>query len=225
MLMLNAAAALPPGSETRHQSLAWFSSDGRMWGEAVEIGDPNVWLWGVGWHQRMAYGIGYSTGEKRFARLYMSRDGMRYESLVENLYDQGSPSEGVVVFTGESTALCLLRRDGKDGNALLGRAQAPYRAWTWQDLGARIGGPRMLRLEDGRIIVAGRLYDGKERTALCWLDPDKGKLKEFLDLPSGGDTGYPGLVFQDGLLWVSYYSSHEGKAAIYVAKVDLGGKR
>ena len=29
------------------------------------------------------------------------------------------------------------------------------------------------------------------------------------------------MVVHDGLLWVSYYSSHEGKASIYLAKVKL----
>src|SRR5205085_7380324 len=42
-----------------------------------------------------------------------------------------------------------------------------------------------------------------------------------LTLPSGGDTSYAGLVWHEGLLWVSYYSSHEGKASIYLAKVRL----
>ncbi|OQB35591.1 MAG: hypothetical protein BWY09_02248 [Candidatus Hydrogenedentes bacterium ADurb.Bin179] len=42
-----------------------------------------------------------------------------------------------------------------------------------------------------------------------------------LELPSGGDTSYPGLVWYDGLLWVSYYASHEGKTSIYLAKVKL----
>ncbi len=55
---------------------------------------------------------------------------------------------------------------------------------------------------------------------LCWIER-KGLLTEFLKLPSGGDTSYPGLVWHDGLLWVSYYSSHEGKSSIYLAKVRL----
>ena len=42
-----------------------------------------------------------------------------------------------------------------------------------------------------------------------------------LTLPSGGDTSYAGMVWHDGLLWVSYYSSHEGKTAIYLARVKL----
>ena len=43
----------------------------------------------------------------------------------------------------------------------------------------------------------------------------------FLELPSGGDTSYPGLVWYDGILWVSYYSSHEGKTSIYLAKLTV----
>ena len=48
-----------------------------------------------------------------------------------------------------------------------------------------------------------------------------GDYEPALTLPSGGDTSYPGLVWHDGLLWVSYYSSHEGKSAIYLAKVKV----
>jgi hypothetical protein len=79
----------------------------------------------------------------------------------------------------------------------------------------------MLRLPDGRFVAAVRLYDGHQRTSLCWIEPQSGKLSEFLKLPSAGDTSYAGLVLHDGLLWVSYYSSHEGKTAIYLAKVKM----
>jgi len=43
----------------------------------------------------------------------------------------------------------------------------------------------------------------------------------FALLAFGGDTSYAGLVLHDGLLWVSYYSLHEGKTSIYLAKVQL----
>ncbi|MEX0854059.1 MAG: hypothetical protein WD036_12380, partial [Bauldia sp.] len=83
----------------------------------------------------------------------------------------------------------------------------------------KIGGPNMIRLSDGQLVAVVRLYDGQQRTSLCWLDPDAGTLTEALKLPSGGDTSYAGLVWHEGLLWISYYSSHEGKAAVYLARV------
>ena len=46
-------------------------------------------------------------------------------------------------------------------------------------------------------------------------------MTECLQLPSGGDTSYAGLVEHDELIWVSYYSSHEDKTAIYLAKVEV----
>lgn len=220
LMLIGAAASGQPG-EIRHQTLAWFSSDGRTWGEPVQIGDPNVWLWRLTWNKGRAYGIGYSTTGKQFLRLYTSRDGLRYETLADRLYDAGSPSETSILFLDDDTALCLLRRDAEGAHAMLGRARPPYRAWTWKDLGVKLGGPHMIRLPDGRIVAAGRLEEGRVRTGLCWLDPEAGTLKEFLALPSGGDSSYPGLAYYDGLLWVSYYSSHEGKTGIYLAKVAI----
>ena len=41
-------------------------------------------------------------------------------------------------------------------------------------------------------------------------------------LPSGGDCSYPGLVWHENLLWMSYYSSHEDNhTSIYLAKVKF----
>ena len=53
--------------------------------------------------------------------------------------------------------------------------------------------------------------------------PKSGTLTPALKLPSSGDTSYAGMVWHDERLWVSYYSSHEGKTSIYVAKVKLPG--
>lgn len=219
-LMLCGAEALHDKSKKTHQSLAWFSKDGRTWSDKHQIGDPDFWLWRVTWHKDRAYGIGYGCGKDQSIRLYSSSDGKKFDTLVERLFDVGSPNETSLVFDHD-TCYCLLRRDGKGTKGLLGISPAPYTKWEWKDLGQRIGGPTMMRLPDGRFIAAVRLYDGKVRTSLCWLDPRTGKLTEALKLPSGGDTSYAGLVLHEGLLWVSYYSSHEGKTSIYLAKVQL----
>lgn len=221
-LMLLGAGAWHKPKPATHQSLVWFSEDGRKWSDAVEIGEPDMWLWRATWHKGKAYGVGYGTNKsKRLVRLYQSADGRDWETLVPNLFDQGYPNETSLLFDDRDACLCLLRRDGGSRTAQLGSSQPPYTEWRWKDLGAATGGPKMIRLPNGRIVAATRLYDRKVRTSLSWIDPEAGTMKEFLTLPSGGDTSYAGLVWHDDLLSVSYYSSHEGKTSIYLAKVKL----
>lgn len=222
-LMLYAAEFLHDRSRHSYQSLVWFSRDGRNWGERHPIGEPDFWIWRITWHKGVAYGIGYGCAKDQSIRLYISKDGKKFETLVERLYDKGYPNETGLVFVGD-TAYCLLRRDGTgqgNNSGLIGIAQPPYIRWEWKDLRVQIGGPQMIQLPDGRFVGAVRLYDKKIRTSLCWIDPKEGKLTEFLPLPSGGDTSYPGMVLHQDQLWISYYSSHEGKTSIYLAKLPL----
>jgi hypothetical protein len=78
-------------------------------------------------------------------------------------------------------------------------------------------------------LVGGRKIpnDNNPKTVLSWLAGDK--LVDMLELPSGGDTSYPGFIAlndKKGLL--SYYSSHEGSnsklapCSIYLAELSLG---
>ncbi len=223
-LMLNGAGMIAD-ADVRYYSMVWFSSDdGRTWTKGRQIGDPGFWLWRTQWHDDMAYSMGYSTDRERTQRklrLYRSKDGGKFETLVEQLSAPAGCGEDTILFMKDQSALCLLRHETGDRMAQLGTASQPYTNWKWRDLNLRIGGPNMIQLPDGRILAATRLYRGGARTSLSWLDPDNGKLTEVLKLPSGGDTSYAGLVLHEGLLWVSYYSSHEAKTSIYLAKVRI----
>lgn len=223
-LMLSGAEALHDKSVQSHQSLVWFSDDGYNWSEKNKIGDPDFWLWRTTWHNNMAYNFGYACGETKSLRLYESTDGKNFKTIVENMNIEGYPNETSIVFSGD-TAYCLLRCDGENKSGLLGISLPPYTTWNWKDLGVRIGGPQMILLPDGRLLAAVRLYGGESRsqarTSLCRINPQTGKLTEALQLPSGGDTSYAGMVWHRNMLWVSYYSSHEEKTSIYLAKVKL----
>jgi hypothetical protein len=223
-LMLSGAEALHDKSVHTHQSLVWFSEDGKNWSEKHKIGDPDFWLWRTTWHNQNAYSFGYACGEKKLLRLYKSNDGKSFETLVADLGIDSYPNETSIEFKGD-TAFCLLRRDGEIKTGLLGTALPPYTNWEWKDLGVRIGGPDMILLHDGRFVAAVRLYETDNwhpaRTSLCQINPVTGKLSELLTLPSGGDTSYAGMVWHQDVLWVSYYSSHEGKTAVYIAKVEF----
>jgi hypothetical protein len=223
-LMLNGAGMIAD-AEVRYYSMCWFSpDDGKTWDKGRQIGDPGFWLWRTQWHRGLAYSMGYSTERvrtKRKLRLYRSNDGRKFETHVGQLSAPAGCGEDKILFLKDQSALCLLRHETGDKMAQLGISKPPYTKWTWRDLNLRIGGPNMLQLPDGRILAATRLYKGGTRTSLSWLDPEHGTLTEVLKLPSGGDTSYAGMVWHDGLLWLSYYSSHEGKTSIYLAKVKV----
>ncbi len=223
-LMLNGAGMIAT-AKVRYQSMTWFSKDGgHTWDPGRAIGDPGFWLWRVQWHGGAAYTMGYSTERDRqirTLRLYKSATGRNFKTLVPKLTAPAGCGEDKILFLADNTALCLLRHETGNKMAQLGHSQPPYTEWKWSDLNLRIGGPNMIQLPDGHILAVARLYRGGTRTSLCWLDPKKGTLTETLKLPSGGDTSYPGLVWHKGMLWISYYSSHEGKTSIYLAKVKV----
>jgi hypothetical protein len=189
--------------------------------------DPKVktdrdWLWRVVWHRGRGYGVVYQgQGDAIKAHLVETREGVRYRH-VSTFELTGRPSEAAIQLLPDDQMVVLVRRDGESKNGFVGTSRAPYTHWSWKELPARIAAPQFVRLKDGRLLAASRGYlpDGKYNTHLAWFTA-AGEYRPLLTLPSGGDTSYAGMVAEgDGLL-VSYYSSHEGKSAIYTALINL----
>jgi len=208
-----------------------FSKDGRQWTQPQIAVEPGRWLWCVTWHESKAYGVSYTAGKgDRYLDLLVSKDGINYEPHVPRLFEQGYPNEVTLRFDSNETCYALVRRDrrGDDpSSALLGISKPDYKQWKWKDLGSEFngfGGPNFIRIPGGHWLAAGRMHDGGAHTALCYLDVENGTMTKLAKLPSGGDTSYPGMVWHNGILYVSYYSSHEGKTSIYLAKVRVKPK-
>ncbi len=212
-----------------------FSKDGHAWTTPRRVLEEGDWLWRVTWHKGHAYGIAYRSTSRNAAtssaaadwsvRLFESTDGITYR-LVTPLAVTGQPNEATVRFLKNGDCVALVRREGpgEDRAAWIGQSSPPYRDWQWRSAGMQIGGPNFIVLPGGKMIASGRQYGGKttsNKTFVGRMSLDA--VKPELLLPSGGDCSYPGLVWHDGLLWVSYYSSHEGKSAIYLAKVQWPG--
>ena len=198
-----------------------FSSDGREFSAPEIVIPPGRWLWRLTWLGDTAYGVSYGSPDDHHASaLHKTKDGRTFETVTSTMLGQGDwPTEARVRFAADGTGYCLHRRDGEQNSAMLGVAQPPYDRWQWHDLDRRIGGPNLLQLPSGHWIAAGRLYDGRQRTALLAVDFQEHSVEPLLELPSGGDTSYPGLVWDQDRLWVSYYASHRGKANIYLAQI------
>ncbi len=196
-----------------------FSRDGSQWTAPRAVWQEDHWLWRVTWFKGVAYGVS-KTGEtdKRYAVLVKSRDGVNWEQVTE--FRVPGIDETTVRFRPDGTMIALGRNEVGSRNVHIGHAKPPYTQWEWADGGHRIGGPNFIELPDGAMWAGGRLYEAAgNKTTVARLD-----LKSYtpqLTLPSGGDSSYPGFVWHKGLLWTLYYSSHEEKTAIYLAKIKV----
>lgn len=205
------------------QSVTWLCKDGKNWsGPFTSEEDIGTWRWSTTWNNDCAYSFAY-TGRDKHGCLYSSKDGKIWEVLKKDVYPdiESYGNETSLVFLKNNDAYSLLRRDKLTATAMLGYSKPPYTNWEWSDLGVRIGGPKMIVLNNKSFLATVRLY-GKDdaRTSLCWIDISKSTLTEALTLPSEADSSYAGMVEKDGFIWVSYYSSHEEKTAIYFAKIE-----
>jgi hypothetical protein len=216
-----------------------FSKDGNAWTPPARTLTEGEWLWRVTWHEGKAYGVTYDPSERASAaaqeaaktgkaehgpadwklRLVASTDGLKYD-LITHLDVPGHPNETTLRFLPDGEMVALVRREGGTQNGWIGRSQAPYKEWKWTETKHRFGGPNFIQLPDGSLWAAGRVYPGGAKTAVMRMKAD-GEYEPVLTLASGGDTSYPGLVWHDNQLWMSFYSSHEGKSAIYLARLNM----
>ncbi len=199
-----------------------FSDDGLDWQPLQRVLDEGDWLWRVTWHNGRAYGVTYnvhSEPEGEWAlELVVSDDGVHYERIAK-FGIRNRPNETTLRFLPGDEMMALVRREAGNKHGWIGTSRPPYTFWTWHEIDHRLGGPNFIRLPDGSLWAGSRSYEDGARTVLARLGPDT--YEPVLTLPSGGDCSYPGMVWHDGLLWMSYYSSHEGKTSIYLAKIRL----
>ena len=212
------------------QSRVSFSKDSKNWTSLIPILSPNDWLWRITWFEGKAYGVSYrllnpkDRSKEWLLTLFESDDGINYR-LVTDLMVPGYPSETTLRFTSRGEMVALVRRGMPNNDqAWIGISIPPYDSWRWTVLNRSIGGPNFVILPDGMMWAAGRYtflttYGSIENTVVTSLNE---LLKgPYLVLPSFGDTSYPGMFYHEDFLYVSYYSSHEGKSAIYFAKMKL----
>jgi len=214
---------------TRSPYISFSDKDGKTFSKpAKSVVDPSItsysdWVWRVTWHKGWGYAVVYQP-----SALYVlkTKDGSYFEKVSKlDIAIEGYPNESTIRFDKEDKMYVIVRKDKEDQMAMLAKSSPPYTAWTINKMNYRLGGPNFLFLNDKTLCIGARLYemvDGKLKpsTAIFLSDLD-GKIYKTIKLPSGGDTSYPGMVVYEGQLWFSYYSSHEGKTSIYLAKVPL----
>lgn len=241
-LMIVAGGSVYKGGKVLlgRQPRVMFSSDAKNWTPPRRILGDGDWLWRVTWHKGVAYGISYipqarvqpdakAAANKSDAikpgaaewklKLVKSTDGINYE-VVKYLDVPGFANESTVRFLADDTMVALVRRESGNRHGWIGTSRPPYTDWQWNESHYRLGGPNFLVMDDGTMWVGSRDHRQKEsKTAIGRMTGER--YTPELVLPSGGDNSYPGFVFHQNELWMSYYSSHEGKTSIYLARLQL----
>jgi hypothetical protein len=218
------------------QPRVMFSRDGRNWTVPQKVLGEADWLWRVTWLRNKAYGTSYKatasantnrpaqspaqSGSDWPLKLYSSGDGLKWD-LVSTLKVPDRPNETTLRFLPGGDLMAMVRREAGNCMGWIGLAHPPYQQWTWNESNYRFGGPNFIQLPDGSLIAGTRDYGHPPKFSTLIARLTENKLLPLLTLPSGGDNSYPGLVWHEGTLWVSYYSSHEGKTSIYLARVKL----
>jgi len=215
------------GRQTRYAT----SMDGKVWTPLQKLLAKGDWLWRttINPADKRFYGASFnihpSSGgpapEKEWSlKTYASTDGSVWQ-LSSLMNVPGQPGETTLRFLKDGTALAIIARQGGDRKGVIGTAKAPYRDWTYAATGLPLGGPNFIELPDGKLIAGSRGFGATPGAHMVLFAMTPTSLTPILELPSGGDCSYPGLYWHDDLLHVTYYSSHEGKPAIYYARVKI----
>jgi hypothetical protein len=218
----------------QHLGYAAWSDDGRTWHSPVMLeGTFGHYIWRAAAWGDTAFlcgrrKIGFEIaprGEGRQVESLMleSSDGLIWRKRA--VFQEIDGDETAFLFEPDGAVLGIGRRGGPTAQLL--RAGPPYTAWERRELSQNVGGPLLTRWGDF-YVVGGRksTTDRGPKTSLYWLIENQ--LREFAELPSGGDNSYPGLVaLSPARALVSWYSSHEqddaGRTitAIYLADLEL----
>jgi len=207
-----------------HQTLYTVTNDGISWTEIQPL-DPDGWLF---WRPKTMndtvwYCPAYEKGMERTA-VFRSLDGIQW-AFVSDIVAGLSVNETEIEFTkdGQMTAVARLRGTKGDfgdnrAGTIVGYAEHPFTDWRLhRNSITRLDGPLLFSIEE-RLFAAGRFQPerdnwlfqqgtimSRKRTSL--FEVVNGRLVYLSDLPSSGDTSYPGVVRYKGKIVIGYYSS------------------
>jgi len=208
-----------------YKTIAAHSNDGLHWTQFQDV-TPTGWLLGRPVTAdnvtcfAPAHRIDHGT-----AALLRSNNGVTWD-MHAAIHAGDRADETAIQLLADGNLLAVTRLEaggGIFGNAqagtLISSAQSPFTEWTqlgWSKV-TRLDGPTLVR-HGQRVYALGRRQVrvarpllgqgsvlGRKRSALFVVE--SGELIHLMDLPSAGDTSYPGAVIVNEKLFVSYYTN------------------
>jgi hypothetical protein len=229
---------------SRRSTVVSETIDGRTWSDPVPVYEPGWAFWRPVHGVDAYYAAAYEDGSEGFAddderrfdgwnvKLLRSVDARTWEQV--SVIASGDGVNETALYAGADGRLiaCVRRErrvDGKHLPNLLCMSMPPYAQWSTIELNKVVQGPG-ITIVGGHLVIGGRslggsseLIDNVPHMALHTLKGGDELLKTIAYLPSWGDCSYPGFVpLGDTSFMMSYYSSQEGIAQVYIAEIELG---
>jgi hypothetical protein len=197
-----------------HSSFLGYTDDGENWvGPRLSVQNGRSWrAKQVGNGYYCAVNTPYRRSDQVWSvDLYRSGKGLEWEMVSTIVYGD-SVNETSIHPEPDGSLLAIVRRKYPNDRPLLYRAEPPFMEWKQEgEIPIVFQGPGIWEVE-GRRVAIGRYYPEKNAPRTGVFELVGKELLWMLDLPSGGDSSYAGLVRRDDhTLWVAYYSDHAYK--------------
>ncbi len=206
------------------QTAYCFTANGTDWSQIADC-EPSQWLF---WRPKSPNGVDWYVAAYWYKHgksiLLHSTDGKSWKK-VSDIYEGDFNDETDLEFLPDGRMLVTARLEmtgsifgHKQACTWVGVSAAPYTSWTGVKCEkTRLDGPNLFSW-NGKVYGLGRRHldrqkwgeyrgslFGRKRTSLYRVT-EQG-LQHVTDLPSSGDTSYPGVVIRDEQLFVSYYTN------------------
>jgi len=211
-----------------YKTVTAYSNDGATWSPLADV-TPTGWLLrrpltadSTTWFAP-AHHIEYGASV-----LFASKDGITWDRRGSIHTGERADETSIhILENGQMVAVTRLEVGSsifghRDAGTLISYADAPYTSWTprARNTVTRLDGSALFR-HMGRIFAVGRRqvttggpfrWQGsafsRERCALYLVIDNEDGLVHLLDLPSSGDTSYPGVVIENDKIFISYYTNN-----------------
>lgn len=219
-----------------YKAISTHSANGTAW-SAIEDVTPQGWLLGrpvtpdnKTWFAP-AHRIDHGT-----AVLLRSTDGIAWD-MHATIHANDRADETAIQLLQNGLMVSATRVEAGGGifghpeaGTQISSAQAPYTEWTslTRSKVTRLDGPVLFTHNDHLYAVGRRQVKvasplrwqgsavGKKRSALFLVNEKDGELIHLTDLPSSGDTSYPGAVIVNDKLFISYYTNDPGRDPVWL---------
>jgi hypothetical protein len=205
---------------------ATYTDDGEKWSQPQKIYEPRFILWKPVAHGGKFFAAAHKKdeaggGKGREVHLVTSDDGLAWKKI-STIRSGNWESETTLLFGPGDQLIAFLRQKYGSPPAQILEADPPYEKWTSRAPNVNhLSGHSVHKFRGTTYFFSRTMdYQTKQAGQMIYTYED-GKLVPYCRLPAGGDCAYAEALEKGDEMVVSYYSSHEGTANVYLARVPL----